>query len=122
MSRYTDSLLVLLAVLLAVVVGYADLHSDDLFIVAGVAAGCAFVLGLIQADGLWRWGVLIGLGIPVAETIAVLAHIRVPYETQDPTPIGMLLVFAVSFGLAFTGAIAGAIVRRVILVSDGDVS
>ena len=120
MSRYVHRALLALALVFAVLVGYADLHSDDLFIVAGLIVGGAFVLGAIEPSEWWLWGVLVGVGVPAAETIAAAAHIPVPYASEDPTLIGMLVIFVACFVLAFTGSICGGLVRRVILAKGSD--
>jgi hypothetical protein len=114
-ARYRNSTLIIAALACAICLGYFDLHSDDMFIIVGLVAGTAFVFGMIAPQMPWLWGILVGLGIPVAETIARLSHMPLPYAAEPSSWIGLVMIFVISLGIAMTGAVCGALLRRATL-------
>lgn len=54
------------AILLAYLSGAIHLHADADAISALILLTGAFLCGTLQPNGAWRWGFIIGLGIPLA--------------------------------------------------------
>lgn len=93
-------------------IGYADSHSDDVFVTLGVLVAFSFLLGLLGPRWPWLWAVLIGIWVPVLD--ATLP--RVGLAPQRPgESLGFLSLLAVS-GLVMTvcgaGTYAGALLVR----------
>lgn len=110
MTRHKDSLLVVLALGLSALVGYFDLHSDDAGIIAGFLVAGAFALGVLQPHAAWRWGLVVGLGVPVVHMLArVVGYELVYVGNQNDLS---LWIMPVLFALA--GAYAGVLVRQTV--------
>lgn len=118
MERHRDKALIVLALALSVLVGYADLHTDDMFILVGLIAACAFVLGFVQPRAAWRWGILVGLGAPLAEAVAFAAKLPAPYAPQSLQAPALFLIFALTTLIALGGAYAGVLLRRTVAASS----
>jgi hypothetical protein len=116
--------LIALALVLSVLCGYVDLHTDDMFILVGLIAGSALVLGFLQPRAAWRWGVLVGLGAPVAEAVAAAGKIAAPYAPpSQPLSVqapALLLIFAVTTSIALGGAYGGVLLRRTLAAGSSD--
>jgi hypothetical protein len=83
-------------------IGNGDLHTDDTGIVAGLIAVTSFVAAIIEPRHAWRWAVIIGIGVPVAEA---WAHgIR-----RD-----VFLIALATFAFAFAGAYLAVLIRRLL--------
>ncbi len=105
---------------LALWLGFAALRSDDMGILAGLlflfAAGCSFA----QPQRPWRWGLFWGLSIPVTTLLFSALypnlHYAIPWKAIWPD----LLPTFVALLPAFLGAYAGAGLRRLFSVPRPD--
>jgi hypothetical protein len=92
---------------LAVAVGYVNTHTDETGVVAGSVLVASGLLGLVEPRGAWRWGLLVGLSVPVGQAIFHLLGARVPY----PNAWSDLPVTLVALVPALIGAYAGSLIR-----------
>jgi hypothetical protein len=72
MTRPSDIVAYILAVVLGLAAGYANLHVNDPTLAALLAAMIAMGLGLWKPKHPWRWGLLVGLCIPAAQVFSYL--------------------------------------------------
>ena len=77
-----------------VFITYGDLHTDDTGIVVGLIALSSFFAAAIQPKGFWRWALIIGAGVPIANR--------------------SFLIGAVTMAVAFAGATLGSWISRTI--------
>ncbi len=102
-----DLFCTMLAFALGLCVGWLDLHTTEVSvtIVALLAAG--LLLGLLQPAAAWRWGVLLAIGLPALEAIAMLSGMR----TAEPVKLDPRIAL-VALAFALVGSYSGALVRR----------
>src|ERR1700693_4453477 len=50
-------------------IGYADSRSDDVFITLGLLMGFSFVMGLAGSRRAWLWAPLVGIWVPVLDSV-----------------------------------------------------
>jgi hypothetical protein len=108
----TDILLSLLALAGGFFVGYADARSDDEFITLGILIGFSFLLGILGPRRPWLWAVLIGIWVPLLDFVLPKVGLA---PTEPGESFGLLSAFAVAalvLAVCFTGAYAGAFLRR----------
>ncbi|HEX3569863.1 MAG TPA: hypothetical protein VHU44_03485, partial [Acidobacteriaceae bacterium] len=97
----------LLAVLCGIGVGWADVAVNDLLFTALLVLMACMVLGLLRPRWPWRWVVVVGIFIPLAELAAYL------FFRVKPTRGQMYgSVLAALPGVA--GAYGGAVMRGVV--------
>lgn len=92
---------------LAIAVGYVNTHTDETGIVAGSVLIASGLLGLVEPRGAWRWGLLVGLSVPVGQAIFHLVGAPVPY----PNEWSDLPVTFVALVPALVGAYAASLIR-----------
>jgi hypothetical protein len=81
-------------------IAYGDLRTDDTGIVAGLIAVTSFAAAIIQPRSAWRWALLIGAGVPLAESWA--------HGIRRDT----FLIACATMAFAFAGAYLAVMVRR----------
>ena len=107
-------LLSCLALAGGIFIGYADSHSDDEFITLGVLVGFSFLLGVLGPRRPWFWAVLIGIWVPVLDSVLPKLGL-VP--TRPGESFGFLTALAVAalvLTVCSAGAYAGAFVGRTV--------
>ena len=87
----------------------ANTKSDDTGILAGILLCLAVPFGFIEPRQAWRWGVLLGLGVPCWYFLRVGLGITPPDTTQPA------FAFFIPLLPALLGAYAGALLRRIVL-------
>ena len=95
-----------LAMFLALVVGFVNLHTDDVQLPALLTLAFSFFLGSNDAKKALLWALLIPLCIPIGEILKALLssqHTLLPEEL-----FGSFL----SFGFSFVGSYPGAVAKR----------
>jgi hypothetical protein len=107
MTRYTNALLVALALLFGAFAGWADVHTDDTQFVVFFVLLFSFVLGVARPRLAWLWALIVGLGVPLAEEYAILTNMHTPWPQS-----GNLAGSLVAVVIAFAGAYAGFLLRR----------
>jgi len=71
-----------------------------MFILVGLIAASAFVVGVIEPRAAWRWALLIALGVPVVEVIASVAGLQAPYAQQNPQAPDLVMIFVLTFAVS----------------------
>lgn len=92
MNRATSFQLALALVAMAVV-GWADLTASEMQGILLVVLLAALALGFAYPARPWRWGLAIGLGVVVAEIVALALGVE---------PVGFAHVREVNPGVSFT--------------------
>ena len=98
-----------LLIVLWIGVAYLNTHTDELLVLLPSVLAASALVGIVQPRGAWRWGVLLGLAVPVSAAVALVLGVRVPYN-NDWANVAMSLL-AVLPGLigAYVGAGVGAL-------------
>jgi ABC-type multidrug transport system permease subunit len=103
----SDAPFYLLAALAGIGTGWADVMIDDLLITALLVLMACMLLGLLRPRWPWRWVVVVGVFVPLAELGAYLVL------TMKPTRAQVYGSFLASLpGIA--GAYGGSLMRGVI--------
>ena len=98
-----------LLIVLWIGVAYLNTHTDELLVVLpGVLAASALV-GIVQPGGAWRWGVLLGLAVPVSAAVALVFGVRVPYTNDWANVATSPLAILPGLVGAYMGAGVGAL-------------
>jgi hypothetical protein len=95
------------ALAIGLVIGYIDLHSTEVQFPALLILVGGFVFGFIQPRGAWRWGVSLGLGVPLAHLIGSFFNLLPPFQTEIFGLIGLPLIFALA------AVYAGSLLRSI---------
>src|SRR5271156_5881985 len=106
-SSRGDTLFYLLAVFAGMGTGWADVMMDDLLFTALLVLMACMLLGLLRPRWPWRWVVVVGVFVPMAELAAYLIL------TVKPTRAQVYGSFLASLpGIA--GAYGGSLMRGVV--------
>ncbi len=93
-------------------IGYADSHSDDVFITLGSLMMFSFLLGFLGPRRPWLWAPLVGIWVPVLDTVLP----RLGLAPREPGPsssfLSFLAVLALVMTICFAGAYPGAWLGR----------
>jgi ABC-type multidrug transport system permease subunit len=81
-SARRDAPFYLLAALAGMGTGWADVAVDDLLFTALLVLMACMLLGLLRPRWPWRWVVIVGIFIPLAELVAYLAFTVKPTRAQ----------------------------------------
>jgi TctA family transporter len=103
----SDAPFYILAALAGAGIGWADVAINDLLFTALLVLMACMALGLLRPRWPWRWVVVVGIFIPLAELAAYLLFTMKPTRAQI---YGSFLAFLP--GIA--GAYGGAVMRRVV--------
>ncbi len=99
-----DWLTVGLAFAFGALLGYIDLNSKEVQLPMFCLLLFSFTLGACQPKAAWRWGVLMGLGLPLAYFVAFAAQIRAADAPHYPITLVVLVIPALI--AAYGGALA----------------
>jgi hypothetical protein len=106
-SARSDASFYLLAALAGIGTGWADVMIDDLLFTALLVLMACMLLGLLRPRWPWRWVVVVGVFVPLAELAAYLIL------TVKPTRAQVYGSFLAALpGIA--GAYGGSLMRGVI--------
>jgi hypothetical protein len=108
-SSPRDLVCTALAVILGLVVGYLDLHVTEVVVTVVALLISGLLLGLVQPKGTWRWALLIAIGLPIMEFVAIKAGMH----TAEPARLDPLIAL-VALVLAFLGTYLGVFMRYLI--------
>lgn len=104
-----DLLCIALAVLGGFIAGAVDFRNDEPQAAVLVILAFAGLLGFVQPKKAWRWGIIVGLGVPVVYLIAT----ALGYQSKSiPEPGWYASLIALI--PAFLGAYGGALLRKLI--------
>src|ERR1700734_2986178 len=81
-SARHDAPFYLLAALAGIGTGWADVAVNDLLFTALLVLMACMLLGLLRPRWPWRWVVVVGIFIPLAELVAYLAFTVKPTRAQ----------------------------------------
>ncbi len=100
-----DWLTVGLTLAFGALLGYLDLNSKEVQLPMFCLLLFSFTLGVCQPKAAWRWGILIGLSMPVAYFIADAVNYRAVDAPRYPLTLVVLVIPALI--AAYCGAWAG---------------
>lgn len=103
----SDLLFYILAVALGILAGWLEIQVRDLLFTALLVLAPCILLGVIRPRKPWRWAVLIGIFVPIADLMAFLVMTQKPSRAQI---YESLLVFLP----ALVGSYGGAFMRGVV--------
>lgn len=95
-----------LAVILGLVVGFLDLRVTEVVLTILALMTSGMLLGLIQPKAAWRWALLIAIGLPIMEIVAIITGMH----TAEPVRLDPLIALA-ALGFSLLGAYAGVFMR-----------
>jgi len=95
-----------LALALGLFTGWLDLHVTEVIVTVLALFTSGLLLGLVQPSAAWRWAILIAIGIPLMELVAIKFNM----QTAEPARLDLLIAL-VALGFALLGAYAGVLIR-----------
>ena len=113
-STLATALLTLLALAGGLFIGYADSRSDDEFITLGMLAGFSFLLGVLGPRRPWLWAVLIGIWVPVLDSVLPTVGLAPTRPGESFGPLSALAVTALVLTVCLAGAYSGAFVGKAV--------
>lgn len=95
-----------MAVAIGLVAGWIDLHVTEVIVTILTLLTSGLLLGLVQPKAAWRWAILIAIGLPIMEFIAI----KFGLQTAEPVHPDFRIVLP---ALVFTmlGAYVGVFIR-----------
>jgi hypothetical protein len=97
----------MLAVGLGIVAGWVDVKVGDLLFTALLVLAPCMLLGALRPNRPWRWTIVVGILVPVADLLAYLIMIQKPDRAQ-------IYESFLAFLPGLVGAYGGAFMRSVI--------
>jgi len=89
-------------------IGYADSRSDDVFITLSLLIVFSFVLGLLGPRRPWQWAPLVGIWVPVLDTVLPRLGLAPQRPGESFTFLSALAVTGLVMAVCFAGAFLGA--------------
>jgi hypothetical protein len=103
----SDSLFYIFAAALGMLAGWADIQVGDLLFTALLVLGPCILMGALRPARAWRWTIIVGLFVPLADLMAYL------FLAQRLNRAQVYESF-LAFLPALVGAYGGAFMREVI--------
>ncbi len=104
----------LLALVIGLLIGYVDLHNDEVWAALMLLLPVTFTFGFLNPQRAWQGALLIGAGIPLAYLVALLAGYTLPchpgFECPTLNTITTLQTF-MALVPALVGVYSGAGLR-----------
>src|SRR5512143_3290632 len=72
--------------------GYIDLNSNEVQLPMFCLLLFSFTLGVCQPKAAWRWGILMGLSLPIAYFVAFATNLRVVDAPRYPITLIVLVI------------------------------
>jgi hypothetical protein len=89
-------------------IGYADSRSDDVFITLGLLLVFSFLLGLLGPRRPWLWAPLVGIWVPVLDSVLPRLGLAPQRPGESFTFLSALAVTGLVIAVCFAGACLGA--------------
>jgi len=89
-------------------IGYADSRSDDVLITLGLLMGFSFVMGLAGSRRPWLWAPLVGIWVPVLDSVLPRLGLVPQRPGESFTLLSALAVTGLVMAVCFAGAFLGA--------------
>jgi hypothetical protein len=105
------------ALLIAVFLGYVNLHNDEVQAPLLVLLLSSFLLGYTRPGQAWVWALIVGLGIPLSSLLALMIGVSYPcrpghpYSCEPMTTATALSTFVLVVP-ALLSAYLGVLLRR----------
>lgn len=87
--------------------GWVDIKVGDLLLTALLVLTPCMILGMVRPSRPWRWVVLVGICVPIAELLGYLVLTEKPYRSQ-------IYESFLAFLPGIAGSYGGALMRRAI--------
>lgn len=110
----------MLAVVFSGYIGYNDLYQTDKPLTAAALLAASFLVGLFVSRKVWLYGIIVGVGVPLAVFIALYNHWTLTGVEQ-----GRVITWTVSYTdllislgavfIAILGAYSARVFRRLFL-------
>ena len=105
-----DAWFLALAALLGLGIGWLDLRTTEVIVTIVALLLAGLLLGLLRPRAVWRWAVLLALGLPAMAVIGRVVGMRTAEAIRlDPRIVLVALAFAL------VGCYSGVMVRRVVV-------
>jgi ABC-type multidrug transport system permease subunit len=104
----------LLALAAGLLLGYVDLHNDEVWVALILLLFVTFIFGLLNPHRAWQWALLASVGLPLAYLGALLAGYALPCHRGFECPTLNIITTLQTFMAlvpAFIGAYSGAGLR-----------
>jgi hypothetical protein len=111
-STVATVLVTVLALAGGVFIGCADSHSDDVPVTLALLVAFSFLLGCLRPWRPWLWTVLIGIWVPMLDTLLPPLGLAPREPSSPPGLLSTLAVLGLVMAVCFAGAFAGALVGR----------
>lgn len=72
------------AILVGVILGYLNLHNDEVQMPFAILLFSTFLLGFCQPKQAWRWALIIGLGVPLSSLLSLKIGVFYPCRPGHP--------------------------------------
>ena len=99
------------ALVAGVLSGWVDIKVGDLLLTALVVLAACMLLGVLRPARAWRWVVIVGVMVPVAELLGYLVLTQKPYRAQI---YESFLAFLPAIAGAYGGAMLRGAVRNIL--------
>ena len=103
----SDTLYYILAILFGTLAGWADVKIGDLLFTALLALAPCILLGTLRPLRPWRWTLIVGIFVPIADLLAFLIMTQKPDRAQ-------IYESFLAFLPGLVGAYGGSLMRGVI--------
>jgi hypothetical protein len=97
----------LLALVIGLLIGYVDLHNDEVWAALLLLLPITFVFGFLNPHRAWQGALLMGAGIPLAYLVALLAGYTLPCHPGFECPTLNTITTLQTF-MALVPALVGA--------------
>ena len=97
-----------LSLALGLFTGWLDLHVTEVIVTILALVTSGLLLGLVQPSAAWRWAILIAIGLPIMELVAI----KFSMQTAEPARLDLLIAL-VALVFALLGAYTGVLIRYI---------
>jgi hypothetical protein len=104
-----DLLCTALAIALGLAVGLLDLYVTEVVVTILTLIIFGLLAGLLQPTAAWRWALLIAIGLPIMEAVAI----KIGLQTSEPARLDLRIVL-VAIVFAMLGTYLGVFLRYMV--------